>query len=194
MLYFRKVYVSNHQHAGFTLIELMMTLAIAAILLTVAVPSFVSMTKNNKLSSHVNSLISHVHFARVEASKRSTRVILCRTADPTAASPTCGGTDYDWSNGWLVYALGDTTDRSNPYLYDHNKDTLLLLGEGRSGVTIKSNDVASNILEFNNDGSTTAGGSGLFAFCDDRGESYGKQIEVLPTGRAQVGSTIDCTP
>jgi type IV fimbrial biogenesis protein FimT len=194
MLYFRTICTDRHREAGFTLIEMMIVLAIGAILLTVAVPSFVSMTKNNKLTSHVNTLVSHVHFARAEASKRGTRIILCRTADPTAASPTCGGTAYTWSKGWLVYALGDTTGRTSPYLYDSDEDTLLLLGQARAGVTIKTNNNVNNNLEFKDDGSTAESGSGFFAFCDDRGAAYGKQIEVLPTGRAQVSSTTDCTP
>ncbi len=194
MIYFRKICTIRHLNAGFTLIEMMMVLAIGAILLTVAVPSFISMTKNNKLTSHVNTLVSHIHFARVEASKRSTRVIMCRTADPTASSPTCGGTSHTWSKGWLVFALGDTSGRSTPYLYDQNKDTLLMLGEERAGVNIKTNGVVNNNLEFNDDGSTAENGSGIFVFCDDRGASYGKQVEVLPTGRAQIGSTTDCTP
>lgn len=194
MLYFRKICTICRPQAGFTLIEMMMVLAIGAILLTVAVPSFVAMTKNNKLTSHVNTLVSHVHFARTEASKRGTRIILCRTANPAASSPTCGGTAYTWSKGWLVFALGDTTGRSTPYLYDSDKDTLLLLGEARAGVNIKTNGAVNNNLEFKADGSTAENGSGLFAFCDDRGESYGRQIEVLPTGRAQISSTTDCTP
>jgi type IV fimbrial biogenesis protein FimT len=194
MQYFRKIRFESARHTGFTLIEMMMVLAISAILLTVAVPSFVSMTKNNKLTSHVNTLVSHVHFARSEASKRGTRIILCRTADATASSPTCGGTAHTWSNGWLVFALGDTTGRPTPYLYDNTKDTLLILGEARAGVNVKTNGAVNNNLEFNDDGSTAENGSGLFVFCDDRGESYGKQIEVLPTGRAQISSTTDCTP
>ena len=184
----------NYVDKGFTLVELMMTLSVGAILLTVAVPSFVSMTKNNKVTSHINYLVSQIHFARVEASKRHTRVILCRSANPTASSPTCGGTSNTWSTGWLVFALGDTTSRSLPYSYDHNKDTLLIIGEGRSGVTIKSDDHANNNLEFNYDGSTAESGTAYLAFCDDRGVEYGKTIEIKTTGRAEVISATTCTP
>jgi type IV fimbrial biogenesis protein FimT len=182
------------RHYGFTLIELMMTLTIAAILLTVAVPSYVSMSKNNKLTSHVNELVSSVHFARSEASKRGTKVILCRSGNPTATNPTCGGSSYTWSTGWLVFALGDTSGRSTPYLYDSSKDDLLRIGMSRSGVNIKTNSAVNNNLEFKADGTTDEGGTGIFAFCDDRGTSSGKQVEVKPTGRSEVNSTDDCTP
>lgn len=185
----------NSTSSGFTLVEMMITLAVGAILLTIALPSFVYMTKNNKITSQVNTLISQIHFARVEASKRSTRVILCRTADPAASSPTCGGSAYTWTSGWLVFALGDTSGgRPTPYVYDKNKDTLLMVGESRDGVNIKTNNNANNNLEFNSDGSTAESGAAYFAFCDDRGVDYGKEVEVLPTGRAQLISAATCTP
>jgi type IV fimbrial biogenesis protein FimT len=184
----------NNASHGFTLVEMMIALAVGAILLTVAVPSFIYMTKNNKITSHINYLVSQIHYARVEASKRSTRVILCRSADPTAASPTCGGTANTWSTGWLVFALGDTTSRTTPYLYDHTKDTLLMIGQARDGVIIKTDSHANNNLEFNTDGSTAESGTAYFAFCDDRGVDYGKEVEVLPTGRAQVITATTCTP
>jgi len=185
---------SRNKSQGFTLIEMMITLAVGAILMTIAVPSFVDMTKNNKITSQANILMTQIHFARAEASKRSTRVTLCRSADPTAASPTCGGTAQTWSNGWLVYALGDTSGRTAPFLYDKTKDTLLLVSEGRGGVTIKTDNNADDILEFKSDGSTVVSNTSYFAFCDDRGISHGKEIEVLPTGRAQVISAATCTP
>jgi type IV fimbrial biogenesis protein FimT len=185
---------SNNSMKGFTLVEMMVTLAIGAILLTIALPSYIDMTKNNKLTSHANYLISQIHYARVEASKRSTRVILCRSADPTASSPTCGGTAYIWSTGWLVFALGDTSSRSTPYLYDSSKDTLLLVGEGRDGVIIRSNGAANNNLEINSDGSTAESGTAYFALCDDRGVDDGKEVKVMTTGRAEVISATTCAP
>lgn len=190
-----KCWINKMKQSGFTLIELMMVLAIAAILFTVAVPSFVAMSKNNRLSSHVNTFVTSLHLARSEAYKRKTRVILCSTANPTNAEPTCGGTARDWSTGWLVYALGDTTGRVQPYLYDKTKDTLIRVSEPQRGVNIKANLVLSNDkLEYKYDGSTAESGTAAFAFCDDRGESYGKQLDILPTGRAQLSTTTDCTP
>jgi len=80
-------------HSGFTLVELMITLAIAAILLTVGIPSFQNVLQNNRLATQANSLVGALNLARSEAIKRGADISI------TAAS---GG----FQNGWCVH-LGD---------------------------------------------------------------------------------------
>ena len=68
---------------GFTLIELMITLAVAAILLTVAVPSFQTLIKRNALTARTNNFIADLHFARGEAAKRGSDVSVCPSSNGT---------------------------------------------------------------------------------------------------------------
>lgn len=82
---------------GFTLVELMITIAVAAILLGIAVPSFNDVVLGNRLSSHANNLVASVNMARSEAIKRNIRVTLCASADG-ANCATSGG----WEQGWIV--------------------------------------------------------------------------------------------
>ena len=180
---------------GFSLIELMLVLTIAVILMTVAVPSFISFTQNSEITSGVNDLTLAINLARSEASKRGMRVVLCRTADPTVATPSCGGNTKDWSKGWLIYAASDLTGR-NPVIYDTSKgDVLIVVGEGRSGLTIKSGGAADRTLEYNPDGSTAENGNTAhFALCDKRGVDHGKHIEVKPIGRPVLSDATTCTP
>lgn len=87
---------------GFTLIELMVTLAVLGILLGLAAPSFYNATLGSKLGSFANDLVGSVHLARSEAIKRNSIVTLCVSIDGT----TC--TSGDWAQGWIV-AVGSTT-------------------------------------------------------------------------------------
>jgi len=180
---------------GFTLIELVVTMAIAAILLTQGVPSFITMTKNNRMITQTNDLVGDINLARSESVKRGVRVVLCRSADPSAASPTCGGTANTWTTGWLMFATidGDTTfDASNANY------TLIRIGQPASTtLNIIANSNSNNNLEYNPDGTLNEAGAAIFAICDDRGASDGRQIQVNVMGRPQLvkgsDSTINCT-
>ena len=87
---------------GLTLIELMMTIAIAAILLAVAAPSFQQAINANRLGSAANELASAINLARAEAGRQNRRAVLCRSADGSA----CDGTSSLW-RGWIVFVDTD---------------------------------------------------------------------------------------
>lgn len=92
---------------GFTLLEVMVVVAIVAILTTLAGPSFVSLVQSNAVSSNVNTFMADIRFARSEAVRRGGAVIMCRSDDPEAAAPACGtgsgpGTN-GWVSGWLIF-------------------------------------------------------------------------------------------
>ena len=177
---------------GFTLMELMVTLSLAAILMSIAVPSYRTFSQNSRITSQVNNLVTAINMARGEAAKRGTRVALCRSASPGASSPACGGTAYTWSTGWLVYAVGDS--RSTP-LYDSSIDSLIATGLSKDGVAIKTSGAANQNLEFMPDGTTNENSvTAYFAFCDSRGVDRGKLVTVLPTGRPSTTAATDCTP
>jgi type IV fimbrial biogenesis protein FimT len=92
---------------GFTLIELMVVIAIVAILASLAVPSFISLIANANVSQAVNSFISDTRFARGEGMRRGKSVTMCRSADPTAATPSCstgnGSAVGGWMEGWVIF-------------------------------------------------------------------------------------------
>ncbi len=88
---------------GFTLIELMVTLAVLAIVLGIAVPSFSGMLRDSRASSLGSELQGALQLARSEAVKRRKSVVVCRR---NAAGSGCeNGTD--WAGGWLILADGN---------------------------------------------------------------------------------------
>lgn len=85
--------------AGFTLTELMITVAIAAILATIAVPSFNEAMLGSKLNTLANNFVASAQLARSEAIKRNAAVTLCASSNGS----TCTGA---WGDGWVVRAGG----------------------------------------------------------------------------------------
>lgn len=90
------------------MIELMVTLAVAIILLAVGMPLFTSVAANNRAVAETNALVTAMNLARSEAVRRGTTVALCTNANPLPVnSPACVTGSPNWSNGWFVFADDD---------------------------------------------------------------------------------------
>ncbi|MGJ7493747.1 GspH/FimT family pseudopilin [Variovorax sp. RT4R15] len=110
--------LSDRQQTGFTLIELMVVVAIVAILTMIASPSFVGLIQTNRVSAELNSFVGDLQFARSEAIKQGVPVSVCASSNGTSclASNT-------WQSGWMVFTdlnasgtvtAGDTVLRKRP--------------------------------------------------------------------------------
>lgn len=182
---------------GFTLVELVVTLGVAAILMGMAAPSVSQFLQNNRLKSDTYQLLGSIAVARSEAVKRGSQVVMCPSANPTAGAPTCGGAASTWTTGWLVYVNTDPANLN----YQSPADTLLRTGSGvTGGVAIMANGGGDQFLDYANTGETNEGVPILFSICDSRGAGHGRQISVLRSGRAAIthgspASPINsCTP
>lgn len=95
--------------SGFTLIELIVTMVVLAILVTMAVPAFTSIINNNRLTSNANEMLTALQSARMEAVRRNQRVVVCRPLTTavitTDAATACDTTAGAWG-GWLVFTDG----------------------------------------------------------------------------------------
>jgi len=91
---------------GFTLIELMITIAAASILMAIAVPSFNQMIISGRLTAQSNEMVAALSLARSEAIKRNASVTLCRVALET--DNTCATAAGTWQT-WIVLAGGAGT-------------------------------------------------------------------------------------
>ncbi len=96
----------NYKNSGFTLIELMITIALAAVLLSIAVPSFTDAIKRNRLTTQLNNSYIALKVARSEAVKLGSNVTVCSSTDQT----TCNG-DVNWHNGWVILDTAGTVVR-----------------------------------------------------------------------------------
>jgi type IV fimbrial biogenesis protein FimT len=87
---------------GFTLLEMLVTLVVAMVLLSIAVPSFSRMIDSVKLSSATDVFVANLHLARGEAIKRNSRVALCKSGDGVTCASGGG-----WEQGWIVFHDAD---------------------------------------------------------------------------------------
>lgn len=163
---------------GFTLIELMITLAVAAILLGLTAPSFNDLIKDSRLTTQINGLSASINLARSESIKRSLTVTICKSDNGTA----CGG---NWNEGWIVFEdingdgavdTGDTIIRVNSALTSGN--TLVFPGKNR--ITYQSDGFA-------------IGYNSTFKLCDDRGYTRAKGLVVSNSGRVRTADSSDLT-
>lgn len=184
------------REAGFTLLELIIAIAIAIILATVAVPSFNSTIKNSKLTSSARSLIAEFEFARSEAVKRNVPVTICASTNATACN-----TD-DWESGRIVFVddgAGDDTKAGNGTVDTvgaNVETTLKVFGASSAGVDIRSTVFGdSGHLVFDGDGSVET--VGTMIVCDDRGASDRtviKAVNLSIIGQSRLAYDSDETP
>lgn len=156
---------------GFTLVELVITLMVVAILATFAVPSMRGIIQDNRLATLSNDLISDLSFTRSEAVKRAANVGIC----PTTSGTACEG--IDWNTGRLVYGLNDGVF------------TVLRYREALTTNTLSTITVPTK-LEFNSRGLPLGLPQTIvsYSLCDTRGPTKGRMILISPAGQASVST------
>jgi type IV fimbrial biogenesis protein FimT len=87
--------------SGYTMVELIITVAIGSILLMVAVPTFFWVTNSNRIAAEINGLLGDLQFGRAEAVKEGTPVTVCVSTNGTS----CAGAGVNtWQSGWIVFS------------------------------------------------------------------------------------------
>jgi len=162
---------------GLTLIELMITLAIAGILIASAAPSMREFIQNNRSATQINELQATLNLGRSEAIKRNSSITICKSSNGSG----CAG---NWQDGWIVFVDHDL-DGS----FDDGVDQVLQVHGGL---------VAGNTLRFTqtrvsyaNTGLANNGANGLFIHCDSRGTQYARALFIGPSGRARLFTESD---
>jgi len=176
---------------GFTLLELLITLSILAILLGVGAPSLVSFSQDNTLVSQTNNVLGTIRYARREAVKRNTDVVVCQSSDGQVCS-----NGSDWSKGWIVFS---DQNRNGVYDAPANADAIDMR---RDDQIIKIQDgmevdykITSSVygkdqpLSFNSSGYLE--NSGDISLCDERGEDFCRIILVELSGRTRTKSVSE---
>ena len=120
--------IRSRTSCGFTLIELMVVVAITAILLVIAGPSMRQLTHSTRIQSEMSRLMTAIVFVRSEAIKRNMPVSMCPSAMAASGLPTCVGT---YAGGWIVFSNHDRDRVVDP------GDELIRIFEGLpSGYTL----------------------------------------------------------
>ncbi|MGH8476911.1 MAG: GspH/FimT family pseudopilin [Methylococcales bacterium] len=170
---------------GFTLIELIVTMGVAALLLTIGVPNFIELVRNHRMAAQYNDFVAALNSTRSEAIKRGTGITICkRNVAGTACNS--GG---NWEGGWLVFL-----DQDRDGVVDTG-EPIVRLYEALTGSNTLRRNIATSRITYNGQG--FASGLGLppaastFKFCDIRGASHAKGLILSNNGRARRAIDIN---
>lgn len=166
--------IKCRRSGGFTLVELMITIIVLAVLVSLGAPYLQQMIINNRLTTEVNSLVAGLQYARSEALRRNTVI-------------TIGATGTDWSGGWNIWV---DTDADNAV--DSTETLLRSQGAQASGYTIKppiSVTTSPAALRFNPNGTIANAAPLITEVC--KSGVVGRVVTVSLVGQVQTSNTKD---
>ena len=157
--------------AGFTLVELIVTIAVAAILTAISVPAFRSFLLNDRSVSQATSLLLSLNLARSEAIKQdlASGVTVC----PSTDGATCNG-GANWAQGWIV--LSSTASGATA--------VISVVPSLATGSTLSVTPTGTTQITFLSDGSASTVAD--FTLCDSRGAQFARYTDVSATGRVSA--------
>jgi type IV fimbrial biogenesis protein FimT len=172
--------------AGYTLLELLVALAIIAILGTMMGPNMLSVVDRNRKAAALSDTFGMLSMARSEAVNQQATVALC----PTTDQATCNGSD--WEDGWLLFVddgsgTGGTANDGNI----NGTEALLRVGQPASGViTIRSRNFSdAGAISFDLDG--MAEERGTIVICDDNGHTEASAVVLNFSGQPRLAGDDD---
>ena len=174
---------------GFTLVELLVVVAIATILVTVAIPSFQAIVERQNSWTALHNLRTSLHQARGHAARNAVHVTVCRSRDQAACL-----SGNRWSDGWIVfedpYNLRDCSVTSSG-VCDHGGRVLSVSPGAGNGIYITANHFVRNTVRFYPEGFARAS-NGTFTACSADGEVLRGMVLAF-SGRARVAEAGDNT-
>lgn len=176
---------------GFTLVELLVTLAILVILLAIGVPSMQKFLTGRLAIANADAMASGLKYARSEALKRGQAVSMCLTTNADTVAPTCSTSTQNWASGWLIYV-----DPTRACTFD-NTQLLVKVQQQFTNGGAANGTSDRRCLTFTPDGLSVASNTTMSIMSPDHSDTHAKRCVVLSQqGRVQVvkpGTTGSCS-
>lgn len=174
------------RNSGFTLLELLIVITLAALITAIGVPSFQSTVANQRRTAAVNELALAFNLARSEAIKRVRYVSICKSND----GATCGGGGVEWEDGWITFA---NADNATPNTVDAGDEIIRVHPALNDTLTLRRTGVVDGFVSFRPSGTmgTSVGNlTGTLTLCDDRGAASARGVILRPSGQWMISHEI----
>jgi type IV fimbrial biogenesis protein FimT len=160
---------------GYSLYELLITIGLITLVMTLGLPSFSKMIADHRLRVEVNALFHNVHLARKESITRRRAVSLCPSLDGQTCDP-----QYDWSTGWIRFVNIDRDeppfrDADEPLLHHHKVRPQSRIEANRRGFTLRTSHLRAT--------------NGSVIFCNRQNLAEPRALVISYTGRPRVSRT-----
>lgn len=158
---------------GFTALELIITMAVIAVLLTLGVPAFQNFGWNLRMKTAMDTLQTDLKLARGHSISQNSRTVICPADDKTG----CSG-QADWQHGWIVFTdiNGDREKQAT--------EPLLKYSGTLANLNINSSSSRTYLRFFPN--GSAPGSNTTIRFCDRRGPAHSGAITVSNSGRIRL--------
>ncbi len=173
---------------GYSMVELLTTVAVAAVLLSVSVPSMTSLVRSNRIVSDTNEFVATINLARAEALTNVLQVTVCKSRNQVSCDASAS-----WHDGWIVFVDNDENEQRD---LTGATETLLLVHEELGGSNTLQSVAFSNWIAFRPNGLAigNAANAGMFSLCNAAGATYGRDISVSRIGSTSVENADgDCS-
>lgn len=163
--------------AGLTLVELMVTMTIVAIMAAFAAPNLELFIRTASVRAATTELASALNFARSEAIKRGRSVTVCKSADIQATTVACS-TTASWNQGWLIFI---DVDRDG--VVDTGEAAIRVGSPGANSISISGNGNFANFVSYQPTGASNGNGTITLSI-----QNIQRQIVITTTGRLRIDS------
>ncbi len=170
--------MSKTKQRGFTIYELLITMLMIGVILSIGVPNMSGFMQNSRITGTANDLHASFQLARSEAARSKSNITICASTNSMDAAAACGGT---FNDGWIMFV---NLDRDSPATRDSDEPVL----QRFSGIS--HNKVTANRRSFSFRTTALRATNGTFIFCDKARRGATRALIVSYTGRPRV-SRID---
>jgi len=175
--------------SGFNIIELMVVMAIVTIMATIAVPSFMTMSRDSRLAVKHNDFLGTLNLARNEAVTRGRSVTICKWG----VNDDCNG--QEWEDGWIVFVdinrngIVDSSVDTDGDGVDDSSEIIRVYPPLSNNNTLRGINTAANRIVFTSQGMLPA--IGKLTFCDSRGANHARGLILSRSGQARIARDSD---
>ncbi len=170
---------------GFTLLELLTSVTVLAIVVTVGVPSMTSLIRGNRIVSDTNDFVASINTARAEALNNVVQVTVCKSRDQATCDDAAS-----WHDGWIVFVDNDEDENRD---LGGTPETLISVHEALEGSNTLQSAAFANWIAYRPNGLVigSAANTGTFSLCNQQGATYGRDISISRIGATSVDDNAE---